>query len=122
MLSRHRAAAAFVAVAALAPIATAAPAGARTRLLYAKVDDTYEITLRTASGAPVRRIAAGFVIIRVRDDSTMQDFHLWGARYDRYTDIAGTGHERWGVRLRRGRWHFRSDPHPVVLHGSFVVT
>jgi hypothetical protein len=121
MLRRRLAVAAVVATAGLAPLAQAAPAAPRPRMLYAKVGNDYAISLKTASGAPVRRIAPGLVVIRVWDESTAQDFHLWGGRYDRYTDIAGTGHELWGVRLRRGRWHFQSDPHPIVLHGSFVV-
>jgi hypothetical protein len=112
----------IAAVVAIGALAAPATASARPRMLYAKVGDDYSISLRTASGKPVRRIAHGFVLIRVWDASPMQDFHLWGGRYDRYTDIAGTGHELWGVRLRRGRWYFKSDPHPIVLHGSFVVT
>jgi plastocyanin len=108
------------AVAMLAALASPTVALAQTRLI-ATVSDPANISLRHADGSAVTDIPAGAYTIEVRDQSTMNNFHLSGPGVDKHTSVSGTGTKTWKVTLRKGVYRFRCDPHAQTMHGSFTV-
>ena len=90
--------------------------------LNASVGPRATISLKTASGAPVRKLAAGNYAISVRDLSAKDNFHLSSsAGLDRKTSVLGRGRLVWRLALRPGVYRYRSDAHPPIK-GSFTVT
>jgi len=90
--------------------------------LKAAVGPGTTISLKTATGAPVRALAPGTYAITVRDLSAKDNFHLTGsAGVNRTTSIAARGRVLWRLALKAGTYRFRSDAHPQ-LKGSFTVT
>ncbi len=123
-MKKRAAAAAAVVVAALMPAMAATAAGAQTtprRVVYGVVNEHFDITLKNAKGRRIVRLAPGLVSFRIYDASNMHNFHLRGPGFNRATYIRGTGHVVWRVRLTAGKWKFRCDEHPLVMHGAFVV-
>ena len=78
------------------------------------------ISVRTPSGARARVVAAGSYRIAVRDTTKTQNFHLIGPGVNRKTAVAGTVRTTWSVRLRAGKYSYRSDKRRR-LSGSFTV-
>jgi hypothetical protein len=78
------------------------------------------ISVRTASGGKARVVAAGSYRISVRDTAKTQNFHLKGPGVNRKTAIAGTARATWTLRLRAGKYSYRSDS-SRRLSGSFTV-
>jgi hypothetical protein len=78
------------------------------------------ISVRTSSGGKARVVRAGSYRISVRDTSKTQNFHLRGPGVNRKTAVAGTPRATWSVRLRAGRYSYRSDTNRR-LSGSFTV-
>jgi hypothetical protein len=121
-MRKRRMVAVAIAMAATLPAATALGAQApKKRVVYGLVNEHFEITLKDASGKKVVRLRPGRVVFRIRDASSMHNFHLRGPGFDRATDIAGVGRVTWNVMLKDGKWRFRCDEHPLVMHGTFVV-
>jgi hypothetical protein len=89
------------------------------RRLTASVSAT-AISVKTSSGARARVVAAGSYRISVRDRSKTQNFHLIGPGVNRKTTVAGTARPTWSVRLRAGRYSYRSDK-KRRLRGAFTV-
>ena len=89
------------------------------RRLSASVSAT-AISVRTSSGAKARVVAAGSYRIAVRDTATTQNFHLTGPGVTRKTAVAGTSRTTWSVRLRAGKYTYRSD-RKRRLSGTFTV-
>jgi hypothetical protein len=89
--------------------------------LNATVGSRPTISLKTAGGALLRRIAAGPYAISVRDNSTKDNFHLSGPGLERKTGVPGQGRVVWRLALIPGTYRYRSDAHPQ-LRGSFTVT
>jgi hypothetical protein len=91
--------------------------------LIATVGPKATISLRTARGAPVRRLKAGRYRIVVRDRSPKYNFHLLGPGVNNRTRIARRETVRWTVTFRKGRtYRFRSDRNTKRLQGSFRAT
>jgi plastocyanin len=111
-----------ITAAALGALGSPAAGLAQTRLI-ANVgqNDTFTISLRTASGGSVDNIPAGTYEIEVNDHSGMHNFHLSGPGVDRRTTEAFVGRETWTVTLQDGRYTFVCDPHPTQMRGSFTV-
>jgi hypothetical protein len=78
------------------------------------------ISVRTASGGKARVVAAGSYRISVRDTAKTQNFHLKGPGVNRKTAVAGTARATWTLRLRAGKYSYRSDS-SRRLSGSFTV-
>ena len=78
------------------------------------------ISVRTPSGAKARIVAAGSYRISVRDMAKTQNFHLTGPGVNRKTAVAGTSRATWNLRLRAGKYSYRSD-RKRRLSGSFTV-
>ena len=62
----------------------------------------------------------GFVI---RDRAAIHDFHLTGPGLNRVlTSVPFTGTKSFVLRLRKGSYRFRCDPHAGIMHGRFNVS
>jgi hypothetical protein len=97
-------------------------AGAASSTLHGQTGPGYTITLKDGAGHAVRRLRHGTYTIVVRDRAAIHDFHLTGTGVDKATGIGFQGTVRWTVKLVRGTYRFRCDPHAFVMHGSFRVT
>ena len=78
------------------------------------------ISVKTSSGAEARVVAAGSYRISVRDTAKTQNFHFTGPGVNRKSAVAGTSRTTWSVRLRAGKYTYRSD-RTRRLSGSFTV-
>jgi ABC-type Zn2+ transport system substrate-binding protein/surface adhesin len=108
----------------IAALALAFPtvAGAATPKLVASVGPGHTISLRTASGAPVRSIKAGTYTIVVRDRASDHDFRLVGPGLNKVTGVGWVGTKTWRVRFLRGKtYRFVCDPHADEMRGAFRV-
>jgi hypothetical protein len=75
----------------------------------------------TRSGRRVTSLRAGRYRITVRDLSPFHNFHLVGPGLNRKTAVGARATQTWTVRLRRGVYRFRCDPHARMMKGSFRV-
>jgi hypothetical protein len=105
---------------ALASGAAARPSAAAT--LRGTVGPGFTITLKTQSGAAVKKLRPDTYTIVVGDRSPIHNFHLFGPGVNKATSVAATGRTTWRVRLTRGTYRFRCDPHRTLMHGSFLVS
>ena len=88
--------------------------------LRASVGPGTTIALGSSNGMPLSRVTAGAATIAVNDRSKNDNFHLFGPGVSKATGVSFRGKVTWKVRLRVGKYTYRSDSHPV-LHGSFSV-
>jgi len=79
------------------------------------------ISLKTGSGSKVKSVPAKKYKITVADTSKTQNFHLRGPGVNKLTGIKGRSTATWTVRLKQGKYTYRSDKNRK-LHGSFSVT
>jgi hypothetical protein len=98
------------------------PAQAATRLV-AKAGPGTSISLRTASGKSVTRLASGTYVILVKDRSRVQNFDLLGpvAKSSRKTSLRFLGAVTWRLTLVPGRYSYYSDAHPTFRSTFRVV-
>jgi plastocyanin len=101
----------------LAGNATAAP-----KTVVGTVGPGFTITLKL-NGSKVTKLKAGvqyrFVI---NDKASIHDFHLEGPGVDKVitsVDFAGT--KSIVLRLKKGTYTFKCDPHQSFMHGTFKV-
>lgn len=104
-----------------AALAERGPATRRRPILEGSVGPGFTITLTNASGGRVRRLNPGVYAVVVNDRSPIHNFHLFGPGVNKATSVVQTGRTRWTVRLARGIYRFRCDPHRTIMHGSFAV-
>jgi len=95
------------------------PAKPPTRL-SARVGPKKTISLKTASGAAVKALKAGAFKITVVDSSKADNFHLIGPGVNKKTAVKTRGTVVWNLKLRAGKYAFRSDP-TKKLRRSFSV-
>jgi hypothetical protein len=88
--------------------------------LFARVGPKRTISLKTASGAKVKRLKRGRYRITVRDATSADNFHLYGPGVNRKTGVKARTTIVWTVRFRSGPVRYRSDAHKS-LRGSFAV-
>jgi plastocyanin len=98
------------------------PAVVHATMLRGTVGPGFTITLKTAQGKLVKTLKAGTYTIRIRDLSPIHNFHLYGRGVNRKTSVQNTGRATWTVRLERGLYRYRCDPHRTIMHGSFTVS
>ena len=88
--------------------------------LKAQVGPGKRISLRTASGAKVKRVTVGTYRISVRDLTRADNFHLIGPGVNKKTSVRGRSTVTWTVKFRSGPVRYRSDA-TKRLRGSFAV-
>ena len=79
------------------------------------------ITLNTASGSRVRSVVAKTYRLTVSDSSNTQNFHLTGPGVNKKTSVQGKTRATWTLRLRPGKYTYRSDRNRR-LKRTFTVT
>lgn len=91
--------------------------------LTGKVNDNFEITLRSARGANVGAVRAGAVYpVAVRDTTTAHSFHLTGPGVNRKTPVRRKQTATWRLRFRRGATYaFFCDVHRDDMRGTFAA-
>jgi len=89
--------------------------------LTAQVGPKRTITLKSSSGARVKKLAAGKYKLTVKDRSKTDNFHLSGAGVNRKTGVKARETSVWTVTFRAGKVAYRSDAHKK-LRGGFTVT
>ena len=97
-------------------------AAARATVLRGTVGPGFTITLKTAQGKLVQKLKPGTYLIRIRDLSPIHNFHLFGPDVNKKTSVQNMGSVTWTVRLTRGLYRYRCDPHRTIMHGSFSVS
>ena len=111
------------AVVAAALAATGSGTAASAKTVKGTVGPGFTIGL-TMQGKKVTKLHAGtayrFVI---SDRADIHDFHLSGPGLNRVlTSVPFTGTKSFVLRLKKGSYRFRCDPHAGFMHGSFVVS
>ena len=111
------------AVAAAALAATGSGSAASPKTVTGTVGPGFTIGL-TMQGKRVTKLKAGtayrFVI---RDLADIHDFHLSGPGLNRVlTSVEFTGTKSFVLRLKKGSYRFRCDPHAGIMHGRFQVS
>ena len=111
------------AVAAVALAATGSGSAATAKTVNGTVGPGFTIGL-TMQGKRVTKLKAGtayrFVI---RDRADIHDFHLSGPGLNRVlTSVEFTGTKSFVLRLKKGSYRFRCDPHAGIMHGRFQVS
>jgi plastocyanin len=112
---------ATLAVAALA--ATGGGSAATSKTVKGTVGPGFTIGL-TMHGKKLTKLKAGrpyrFVI---SDRSSIHNFHLSGPGINRVlTSVGFTGTKTFVLRLKKGSYRFRCDPHAGFMHGRFSVS
>jgi plastocyanin len=113
--------AAIVSVAAVA-LVLVGNASAAPKTVNGTVGPGFTITLKQG-GSKVTKLKAGaqyrFVI---SDQSSIHDFHLSGPGINKViTAVDFTGTKSIVVKLKKGTYTFKCDPHASFMHGSFKV-
>jgi plastocyanin len=81
-----------------------------TTKLSGKVGPGRTISLKRGS-ALVKALKAGTYQVTVRDVSTKDNFHLLGPGVSKKTTVRGKRTVSWKLRLRAGKYTYRSDAH-----------
>jgi len=93
-----------------------------TPKLNGRVGPRKAISLKTASGATVKRLKAGAYRVAVRDAIKVDNFHLLGPGVNKKTGVKFRGSVLWKVRFKAGKTYVvRSDAHPK-LRRTFRAT
>jgi hypothetical protein len=85
------------------------------------VGDGFNISLKDASGSPVKHLDPGTYTIQVHDESEIHDFHLIGPGVNVATAVGDVVDVTWTVTFQDGTYKFQCDPHAGVMRGSFTV-
>ena len=79
------------------------------------------ISLNTSSGSRVRSVVEKTYRLTVTDSSNKQNFHLTGPGVNKKTGIKAKARATWTLRLRPGKYTYRSDKNRR-LKRTFTVT
>ncbi|MDR7420814.1 MAG: plastocyanin/azurin family copper-binding protein [Armatimonadota bacterium] len=115
---------ALIAAGALAPLVAASPLAAKGSAprLVGTVGPGFTITLKTATGKPVKKLKPGSYTFVVTDKSSIHNFHLTGPGVNKeITGVAFTGRKTVTLTLKKGTYRFVCDPHAGSMKGSFSV-
>jgi alcohol dehydrogenase (cytochrome c) len=96
--------------------ALAAPVGAQSNTLIGTDGPGFTITMNKAT------VKAGTYTIVIHDRSGIHNFHLFGNGVNKRTSVASIGTTRWTVKLKKGSYTFRCDPHAAIMNGRLKVT
>lgn len=101
-------------------VASSGAAPKKTVSIYGTVGPGFAITLKTAKGVTIKRLAAGTTyVLVVRDRSDIHNFHLVGPGINRKTTVDQTGTFRWTITPRAGTYTYKCDPHAPEMQGTF---
>ena len=84
-------------------------------------NESFAISLRDASGNPVRHLDPGTYDIEVHDFSEEHNFHLQGPGVEQATGTGNVEDVVWTVTFTDGRYLFECQAHPRTMKGSFTV-
>lgn len=75
------------------------------------------------NGKKVSTLKAGQAYrLVISDQSDIHDFHLMGPGLNRVlTSVDFTGTKSFVLKLKKGSYKFRCDPHATIMHGAFRV-
>jgi plastocyanin len=79
--------------------------------LNGKVGPKVTISLKTASGATAKSVKAGTYKLAVKDATKKDNFHLLGPGVNKKTGVKFRGGATWTVKLKVGKYTYRSDAH-----------
>jgi hypothetical protein len=88
--------------------------------LVGQVGPRRVITVKTTSGARVKRLVAGKYRLTVKDLTRADNFHLTAPGINKKTGVKFRGTVVWTLTFRAGTAKYRSDAHPR-LRGGFTV-
>jgi hypothetical protein len=83
--------------------------------------DSFQISLKDASGAAVKHLDPGTYTLLVHDRSALHNFDLSGPGVNVVTDIGGIGDQTFTITLTDGTYLFQCDAHSAQMRGSFTV-
>lgn len=89
--------------------------------LNGKVGPKVTISLKTASGATAKSVKAGTYKLAVKDATKKDNFHLLGPGVNKKTGVKFRGGATWTVKLKVGKYTYRSDAH-TKLRRTLKVT
>jgi plastocyanin len=113
-----------LAIAVLAALGAvlAATAAAKSSKLEGKVGPGYKIEVEK-NDKDLKTIKAGKYTIKVEDDSSIHNFHLFGPGLNKKTSVSFDGDTTWKITLKPGRYTYQCDPHASLgMKGHFTVT
>jgi plastocyanin len=112
----------LAAFAAAALAASSSGAAASPKTVNGSVGPGYTIGL-SMHGKKVTTLKAGLAYrFVIKDQSDIHDFHLMGPGLDRVlTSVDYTGTKSFVLKLKKGSYKFRCDPHAPIMHGGFRV-
>jgi plastocyanin len=110
----------FLAVPAVLALAASAQAAEQKTTINGSVGPGFTISLKKGA-AKVTKLKPGAYVLRVSDKSDFHNFHLTGPGVNKMTSVTFTGTRSFSVRLRKGTYRFRCDPHSSQMKGSFTV-
>jgi hypothetical protein len=97
------------------------PAQAKFTGLKGEVTGNFQIKLRK-NGVLVKTLKAGRYQIKIEDETSAHNFHLFGPGVNKRTSVAFVGERIWTVTFRKGTYRYVCDPHSASMRGSFRVT
>ncbi len=83
--------------------------------------DSFTISLRDASGNPVKHLDPGTYDVEVHDFSEEHNFLLHGPGVDKSTAVGDIEDVVWTVTLADGKYVFECVAHPTTMNGWFTV-
>ena len=114
-LVRLATAAVLLALAAAAPVAAAPPK------LVGTVGPGFTISV-AKGGKKVTTLKAGTYVLVVTDRASSHDFHISGPGLNKVvTSTPFVGKKTVTLKLKKGTYRYRCDPHAAFMHGSFKV-
>ena len=102
-------------------LAAVGPASAAPKTVNGTVGPGFTISLKVA-GKKTTRLKPTTYRFKVTDKSSIHNFHLTGPGVSKViTGIGFKGTKTVTIRLRKGTYRYRCDPHSAEMHGSFRV-
>ena len=83
--------------------------------------DSFSISLKDASGAPVKHLAIGTYTLLVHDHSAIHNFDLFGPDVTAQTGIDTVGDQTFTITITDGTYTYVCDAHPTQMKGSFTA-
>ena len=121
LITRLRSSLAVPMALAVAALFAVGSASAAPQTVNGTVGPGFTISLKRGS-KNVTRLAPTTHRFKVTDKSSIHDFHLSGPGVNKViTGIGFKGTKTVTIKLRKGVYRYRCDPHSAEMHGSFKV-
>ena len=89
--------------------------------LSGKVGPRLTISLKTATGAAAKSLNAATYRLTVKDATKKDNFHRFGPGVNKKTGVKFRGTTSWTVRLKIGKYTYRSDAHKKLKRTVLVA-